>query len=58
MEDDIKKETEVPVVEVIDEVAEKLDFQFPSDMFPVNPNYKSDREINDKGFNEELQIMI
>ena len=49
IEDDIEAEREEPVVQVRSEGSEvESSFQFPAN-FPVNPNYKSSREIDDQG---------
>ena len=49
LDDEVETEMEAPVKSVSEEAAEKIDFMFPSNMFPVNPNSKTDTDINDEG---------
>ena len=49
LEDDVGADLEAPVKSVSEEAPEKFDFIFPSNMFPVNPDTRTDTDINDEG---------
>lgn len=49
LDDEVESEVEAPAKSVSEEAAEKIDFKFPSNLFPVNPNRKADTDINDEG---------
>ena len=52
LDEELQNEIEAPVKSVNEETAERIDFNFPSNIFPVNPNTKSDTEIDDEGRGE------
>ena len=49
IDEELESEIEAPVKSVSEETGEKIDFKFPSNMFPVNPDSKTDTDINDEG---------